>query len=78
MTPACYIVMYLSYFRLCKLFTNSITEVKDLAADFLFVLCKENGMLMASVACISAALLFVLCDNYIKSEVQQSIATGLQ
>ena len=29
--------------RLCKLLTNPITEVKDLAADLLFVLCKESG-----------------------------------
>jgi hypothetical protein len=28
--------------KLCKLFTSPITEVKDLAADFTFVLCKEN------------------------------------
>ncbi|PVD33593.1 hypothetical protein C0Q70_04850 [Pomacea canaliculata] len=28
--------------RLCKLLTSPITEVKDLAAHFLFVLCKEN------------------------------------
>ncbi|KAK6191875.1 hypothetical protein SNE40_003455 [Patella caerulea] len=28
--------------RLCKLLTSPVTEVKDLAAHFLFVLCKEN------------------------------------
>jgi len=28
--------------KLCRLLTNPVTEVKDLAADFLFVLCKEN------------------------------------
>lgn len=28
--------------KLCKLFTNPVTQVKDLAADFLFVLCKES------------------------------------
>lgn len=28
--------------RLCKLLTSPIVEVKELAADFLFVLCKEN------------------------------------
>lgn len=28
--------------RLCKLLTSPITEVKDLVADFLFVLCKES------------------------------------
>ncbi|XP_041366459.1 synembryn-A-like [Gigantopelta aegis] len=28
--------------RLCKLLTSPITEVKDLVAHFLFVLCKEN------------------------------------
>jgi hypothetical protein len=28
--------------KLCKLFTNPVTQVKTLAADFLFVLCKEN------------------------------------
>ena len=28
--------------KLCKLFTNPVAEVKDLAADFLFVLCKES------------------------------------
>lgn len=29
--------------KLCKLLTNPITEVRDLVAEFLFVLCKENG-----------------------------------
>ena len=33
----------LLFFRLCKLLTSAILEVKELAADFLFVLCKENG-----------------------------------
>lgn len=28
--------------KLCKLLTSPILEVKELAADFLFVLCKEN------------------------------------
>ncbi|WAR14014.1 RIC8A-like protein [Mya arenaria] len=28
--------------RLCKLLTSPILEVKELAADFLFVLCKES------------------------------------
>ncbi|CAG2233154.1 chaperone Ric-8A-like [Mytilus edulis] len=28
--------------RLCKLLTSPITEVKDLVADFLFVMCKES------------------------------------
>lgn len=28
--------------RLCKLLTSPITEVKDLVAHFLFILCKEN------------------------------------
>ncbi len=28
--------------RLCRLLTHPLTEVKDLAADFLFVLCKES------------------------------------
>lgn len=28
--------------RLCKLFTSPIIEVKNLAADFIFVLCKES------------------------------------
>jgi len=62
----------LSYFRLCKLFTNPITEVKDLAADFLFVLCKENGMLTASVAHGSIVLLFVV-DDYVKTLI---LSTG--
>jgi len=30
-------------YRLCKLLTSPILEVKELAADFLFVLCKESG-----------------------------------
>ena len=30
-------------FRLCKLLTSPVTDVKDLVADFLFVLCKEKG-----------------------------------
>lgn len=29
--------------RLVKLLTTPATQVRDLAADFLFVLCKENG-----------------------------------
>ncbi|KAJ8682060.1 hypothetical protein QAD02_017852 [Eretmocerus hayati] len=29
--------------RLCKLLTNPITEIRDLAAEFLFVLCKEKA-----------------------------------
>ncbi|KAK7465075.1 hypothetical protein BaRGS_00037733 [Batillaria attramentaria] len=28
--------------RLCKLLTSPVTEVKDLVAHFLFILCKEN------------------------------------
>lgn len=28
--------------KLCRLFTNPIVEIKELAADFLFVLCKSN------------------------------------
>jgi len=28
--------------KLCKLLTSPVSEVKDLCADFLFVLCKEN------------------------------------
>ncbi|XP_069132114.1 synembryn-A-like [Argopecten irradians] len=28
--------------RLCKLLTSPVTDVKELAADFLFVLCKES------------------------------------
>ena len=31
------------YYRLCKLLTSPVLEVKELAADFLFVLCKESG-----------------------------------
>lgn len=29
---------------LCKLLTSPITQVKSMAADLLFKLCKENGM----------------------------------
>lgn len=29
--------------RLIKLLTTPVTQVRDLVADFLFVLCKENG-----------------------------------
>lgn len=29
--------------RLVKLLTTPATQVRDLVADFLFVLCKENG-----------------------------------
>ena len=29
--------------RLCKLLTSPVTEIKDLVAHFLFILCKENG-----------------------------------
>ncbi|XP_076237343.1 ric8 guanine nucleotide exchange factor A isoform X2 [Calliopsis andreniformis] len=28
--------------KLCKLLTSPITEIRDLVADFLFILCKEN------------------------------------
>ncbi|XP_064602072.1 synembryn-A-like [Liolophura sinensis] len=28
--------------RLCKLLTSAVSEVKDLCADFLFILCKES------------------------------------
>lgn len=31
--------------KLIKLFTHVNTEIKGVAADFLFVLCKENGKL---------------------------------
>ena len=37
------------FYRLCKLLTNPVTEVKDLTADFLFVLCKEKGKYLHSV-----------------------------
>lgn len=29
--------------KLCKLLTTPLTEIRDLVAEFLFVLCKENG-----------------------------------
>jgi len=29
--------------KLCKLLTSPITELRDLVAEFLFILCKENG-----------------------------------
>ena len=32
--------------RLCKLLTSPVTEIKDLVAHFLFILCKENGQLV--------------------------------
>jgi hypothetical protein len=30
--------------KLCKLLTIPIIEVRDLTAEFLFVLCKEKGI----------------------------------
>lgn len=36
--------------HLCKLLTTPVTQVRDLAAEFLFVLCKENGMYSCSVS----------------------------
>lgn len=30
--------------KLCKLLTSPITELRDLVAELLFVLCKENGI----------------------------------
>lgn len=30
--------------KLCRLLTSTSTTVKDLTAEFLFTLCKENGM----------------------------------
>jgi len=32
------------------LFTNPIVEIKELAADFLFVLCKSNGKCFESTS----------------------------
>ena len=29
--------------KLCKLLTSPVVEVRDLVAEFLFILCKENG-----------------------------------
>jgi hypothetical protein len=29
--------------KLCRLLTTSVTEVRDLVEQFLFILCKENG-----------------------------------
>lgn len=37
------ILKWLMFCRLCRLLTNPVTEVKDLTADYLFVLCKETG-----------------------------------
>lgn len=30
--------------RLCRLLTTPATQVRDLVAEFLFIICKENGM----------------------------------
>lgn len=30
--------------KLCQLLTSPITEIRDLVAEFLFILCKENGI----------------------------------
>lgn len=35
--------------QLCRLLTTPITHVRDLAAHFLFILCKENGKYYAFV-----------------------------
>lgn len=29
--------------KLCKLLTSPLIELRDLVAEFLFILCKENG-----------------------------------
>lgn len=31
--------------KLCKLLTSPLVELRDLVAEFLFILCKENGMI---------------------------------
>lgn len=31
--------------KLCHLMTSPVTDVKELIAEFLFILCKENGLL---------------------------------
>lgn len=31
--------------QLCRLLTTPVTHVRDLTAEFLLILCKENGML---------------------------------
>ena len=35
--------------KLCKLLTSPITKLRDLVAEFLFVLCKENGTLYENI-----------------------------
>ena len=50
-------------YRLCKLLTNPITEVKDLAADLLFVLCKESGKIsVVKTLQLAAQHYYIICQ----------------
>lgn len=48
---------------LCKLLTTPATQVRDLTSEFLFVLCKENGMYQTYGTLIS----HVNCCNFLFS-----------
>lgn len=36
--------------HLCRMLTTPVTEVRDLAAELLFVLCKENGKFVINLS----------------------------
>ena len=65
------VVVMMPCCRLCKLFTSPITEVKDLAADFLFVLCKENGK-SVTVLMILLCHFITCCDVVVATETSSS------
>ncbi|XP_015118971.1 synembryn isoform X2 [Diachasma alloeum] len=44
--------------KLCKLLTSPITEIRDLVAEFLFILCKENGRMIKYTGYGNAAGMF--------------------
>lgn len=48
--------------RLVRLLTTPETQVRDLTADFLFVLCKENGI-YASIPILFQTMFVVLFRN---------------
>lgn len=48
--------------KLVRLMTNIDTDVKDCAAEFLFVLCKESGEFVDSFLMIENRVLFNACS----------------
>lgn len=59
--------------KLCKLLTSPLTELRDLVAELLFVLCKENGIYMFVVLEIES----YNCNVYLKFRQYLQLAVWL-